>query len=101
MRRSPLDGVNDETRLNNMTSILLHEIAHLYFAPDHYHAVNGDEECTNKDICSECGNNKRPSSCIMYNSYATINYNNLDNVFCSGCFNDMADILNSLDGPSM
>lgn len=98
-RRSPLNGVSAETRLRNITGTLLHEIAHLYAAPDHYHT--GGSECDHKSICSICGDNKRPASCIMYSSDIHINYNNLDDVFCPGCLNDMSERLNFLEMPSL
>ena len=98
-RSSPLNGVSAETRLRNITGVLLHEFAHLYAAPDHYHT--GGSKCEHKPICSICGDNKRPASCIMYSSYITIDYNSLDNIFCAGCLNDMTERLNFLEIPSV
>ena len=41
--------------------------------------------------CSRCGDNPRPSSCIMYNSRIDITK---DSVICEACKNDIAEHLN-------
>ena len=69
-------------------SILLHELNHQYGAPDHYHDVDPiTRECRNKDICSFCNPNTRPTTCIMNDSSQDINS---DTIICDYC---KADIL--------
>lgn len=86
-----------ERSLNNRETasigVLMHELNHQYGAPDHYHelADSSDEtSCKFKTICSTCGNNPRPSSCIMNNARRDISQ---DNIICSGCISDMIEHL--------
>lgn len=75
--------------------VLMHELAHQFGARDHYHetTVDGDDStCKHKDICSWCGDNPRPESCIMNNSRVGINN---QNVICSECMQDILNHLNS------
>ncbi len=54
--------------LSNLSAVLLHEINHQYDAVDHYHEladINDSTSCKFKEICSDCGEKPRPSSCIM------------------------------------
>ena len=53
----------------------LHELNHQYRLLDHYHkTVKSDGEtlvCIHKEICSECGTNRRPYECVMgHEAYA-------------------------------
>ncbi|WP_303804440.1 DNRLRE domain-containing protein [Ruminococcus flavefaciens] len=75
--------------------VLMHELNHQYGARDHYHEladINDPNSCKFKDICSDCGTNPRPSTCIMYQSRIDIANTN---VICSEC---QADILSHLNG---
>ena len=74
--------------------VLMHELNHQYGAPDHYHelADSSDESsCKFKDICSTCGVNPRPSTCIMNSSRKDISP---DSIICNACRNDMKTHLN-------
>jgi len=74
--------------------VLMHELNHAYGAPDHYHELsdkNDNGSCIHKEICSTCGINKRPGSCIMNTS--GIDIWNTD-VICSECKDDIIAHLN-------
>ena len=76
-------------REQNSKGVLMHELNHQYNAKDHYHelADNTDlNSCKFKEICSLCGNNPRPSSCIMNQS--RIDITNPD-VICHECRKDI------------
>lgn len=73
-------------RTRNSEGVLMHELNHQYDAPDHYHEILTDGTCRGKEYCSVCGVNRRPNSCIMYNS--RINITNND-VLCDGCKGDI------------
>ena len=84
------------TYYNNETDTLIHEIAHHFGAPDHYHEIDSvTGECKNKDICSnsDCsGANGRSSECFM--SGRNVNANNIsamqtEYLFCEDCIEDM------------
>ena len=82
-------------RKRDSQGVLMHEINHQYDAKDHYHELadnNDDSSCKFKDICSECGDNPRSSSCIMNN--ARIDISNED-VICPECQNDILTHLNN------
>lgn len=67
----------------------MHELNHQYGAKDHYHELADSTDpnsCKFKETCSLCGNNPRPSSCIMYQS--RIDITNPD-VICPECQNDI------------
>ena len=73
------------SRSRNAKGVLLHELNHQYGAVDHYHELadkNDPNSCKFKSICSECGTNPRPSTCIMYQS--RIDISDL-NVICTSC----------------
>ncbi len=81
-------------REQNSKGVLMHELNHQYGAKDHYHELadkNDPNSCKFKERCSECGNNPRPLSCIMYQS--RINISNSD-VICAACQNDILSHLN-------
>lgn len=82
-------SVTDRTR--NSQGVLMHELNHQYGAPDHYHEIV-DGKCRGGDICSECGTNPRPKTCIMYSSSNNINSSN---IICSECQNDILNYLGS------
>ena len=67
----------------------MHELNHQYGAKDHYHELldkNDPKSCKHKDICSTCGENRRPESCIMNNSHTDIHR---DDIICDACKNDI------------
>jgi len=89
-----LDRTNNSDRTLNATGILMHELNHQYGAQDHYHELtdkNDYNSCKFKSVCSVCGDNPRPPSCIMYQS--RIDISNPD-VICSACQNDILTHLN-------
>lgn len=86
-------------RVKNHTGVFLHEFAHQLQASDHYHEVDEDGNCIRPEICSGDHNQgplKRPSYCIMNNSRQEINLNNIENLFCPDCLNEMRVFLNLL-----
>ncbi len=68
------------------TGVLMHELNHQYGAKDHYHEIGADGKCKFANVCSDCGTNPRPSTCIINNSRIDINNSN---VICSACKNDI------------
>lgn len=73
---------------------LLHELNHQYGAKDHYHDladINDPYSCKFKDICSYCGTNPRPSTCIMHTTNQNISSGN---IICSECQQDIYSHLN-------
>lgn len=73
---------------------LMHELNHRFGARDHYHELADKDDpnsCIHSDICSECGSDKRPKSCIMNNSQQAITS---DTIICDAC---KADILAYLE----
>lgn len=58
-------NVNQTNRNQKSTATLMHEINHQIGAPDHYHELNKYGVCKFADICSVCGTNPRPATCIM------------------------------------
>lgn len=86
--------INTTDRNRYSAGVLMHELNHQYGAKDHYHELadkNNQESCKFKEICSECGNNPRPRSCIMYNSSVLVT--NSD-VICAACQEDIIARLN-------
>ena len=80
---------SESERFTESTGVLMHELNHQYGARDHYHepAIAGDDTtCKFKDICTRCGDNPRPSSCIMFDSRIDISEST---VICSGCMEDI------------
>ena len=87
--------ISTSYRDRNSSGVLMHELNHQYGAKDHYHELADKDDpnsCKFKENCSECGNNPRPSSCIMYQSRIQISD---DGVVCSDCKQDMFEHLNS------
>ena len=71
----------------------MHEMGHIYGAKDHYHELADSSDpnsCKFKDICSFCGTNPRPNTCIMYQSRIDIS---ASNVFCVSCFGEVKNHL--------
>ena len=90
-----IDNSNPILRDERTLAILMHELNHQYGAHDHYHELSNpddDSTCTNRDICSECNPQGRPTSCIMYTKEVDIN---ADTVLCTACKNDMLQHLNA------
>ena len=84
-----LIAINTSNRDQKSQAVLMHELNHQYGARDHYHELadpNDYNSCKFKDICSECGDNKRPSSCIMNTTSVDINS---DSVICQPCIEEI------------
>ena len=84
-----LISINTTDRDQKSQAVLMHELNHQYGARDHYHELadpNDYKSCKFKDICSECGVNKRPASCIM--NTTSININS-DSVICQPCIEEI------------
>ena len=83
-----LERQEDQTK-----SVLAHEMAHQYGAPDHYHRMNPQTgRCENLVHCPICGRNPRTdSTCIMNNSDI-----NIDRSFLT-CDECTADIISHLE----
>lgn len=68
----------------------MHELNHQYGAPDHYHELidvgTVNERCRGGELCSDCGSNPRPDTCIMYQSLRDIN---VATIICSECKTDI------------
>lgn len=83
------------SRTLNTKGVLMHELNHQYGAKDHYHELTDQSDsnsCKFKSICSKCGDNPRPKSCIMNETSTDIS--NPD-VICSACQSDILTHLNS------
>ncbi len=81
--------ISTSNRERDSQGVLMHELNHQYGAKDHYHELADKYDsgsCKFKEICSSCGDNPRPKSCIMFNSRIDISN---DDVICSGCQNDI------------
>ena len=75
--------------------VSLLNLGYIEGARDHYHdpaVPDNDETCKNKDICSQCGDNPRPDSCIMNHSRIDITS---DTVICEACQNEIIAHLES------
>lgn len=86
--------ISSTNRKRNSQGVLMHELNHQYGAKDHYHELadkNDPNSCKFKERCSECGDDPRPSSCIMYQSRIDITN---DDVICAEC---QSDILTHLE----
>ena len=84
-----LIAINTSNRDQKSQAVLMHELNHQYGARDHYHELadpNDYNSCKFKDICSKCGDNKRPSSCIMNTTSVDINS---DSVICQPCIEEI------------
>jgi glucan-binding YG repeat protein len=71
-------------------SLLLHEIAHQFDAPDHYHDTDTpDGKCKNIKYCSQCApmSTRRPQYCIMAGSGSILLPT--EETYCTGCTNDI------------
>ena len=75
---------------NIMSPALTHELAHQFGAPDHYHEILEDGTCRGEEKCSTCGQNSRPSSCMMnYPWISNIDTREENTLFCLECVEDM------------
>ena len=88
-----LELSTEENRELYSIGVLMHELNHQYGARDHYHELtdaNDPTSCKFKDVCSECGTNKRPKTCIMYQSRIDISKST---VICDLCKQDITEHL--------
>ena len=81
-----LELSSSSVRDHDSIAILMHELNHQYGAPDHYHEILDDGTCRSGDICSDCGANGRPSSCIMKQGRMDIT---ASTVICAACKSDI------------
>ena len=91
-----LERFDSDVRDMHSLGILMHEMCHQLGARDHYHEPKDPDDqnsvCKHGDICSECGENRRPASCIMNESRIDITQST---VLCEEC---IADIIRYLVG---
>ena len=85
-----LDRTGGENREQYSMGILMHELCHQFGAQDHYHEEDADENCVSGDICSTCGSDSRPRSCIMNISESDISS---EDILCEDCKNDILEHL--------
>lgn len=84
-----LEISSESIRKRDSEGVIMHELNHQFGARDHYHelAVSSDPtSCKFKDICSDCGTNKRPKTCVMNKSRTDIS---LNTVICTECLDEM------------
>ena len=85
-----LELSSSSVRDRDSKGILMHELNHQYGAPDHYHEIIDEgtpyERCRGGEMCSICGTNKRPKTCIMNNSRIDIT---AESVICQSCKADI------------
>lgn len=81
-----LELCSSNNRVFNSEGVLMHELNHQYGAKDHYHEILSDGSCRGKDMCSVCGTNSRPSTCIMNSSRTSLSR---DDLICEECKNDI------------
>ena len=80
-------------RKSKSQTVLMHELNHQYGVPDHYHEEDTDGSCRGGEFCAICGDNPRPSSCIM-NDTSGSNLS-VSGFLCDGCQTDLYAHLNS------
>ena len=79
-------------RLIDSQGILMHELNHQYGGVDHYHELDASGNCKFASICSICGTNPRPRSCVMRQSRQDIT---LSTIICTDCIADIQTHLNN------
>ena len=75
--------------------VSLLNLGYIEGARDHYHELENEYDqnsCKFKDVCSECGTNKRAETCIMNHSRINITS---DTVICEACQNEIIAHLES------
>ena len=87
-----LELCSSTNRTINSQSVLMHELAHQFGVLDHYHEEDPDGNCISGEICSKCGTNPRPATCIM--KICRMNINEAT-VICDECKNDILEHLES------
>lgn len=87
-----LELCSSDNRVLNSEGVLMHELNHQYGASDHYHEILENGRCRGGVICSECGINKRPATCIMNQDRISLSS---DDLICDGCKNEMINHLES------
>lgn len=85
--------ISSQDYYERVAATLVHELAHQYGAPDHYHElING--ECRGGSLCHECNpSTGRPEYCIMNTTSMVISTRNPEELFCSGCLRDIRNHL--------
>ncbi|MCL2201933.1 MAG: S-layer homology domain-containing protein [Oscillospiraceae bacterium] len=92
--------------VNNIRGVYVHEVAHMFNAPDHYHEWLDENKtiCRSEEICSNplCNPTKegrapRPRSCIMYDPRPDdVANKRAHDAFCVGCIGDMRTFLSGV-----
>ncbi|MBQ3214730.1 MAG: DNRLRE domain-containing protein [Oscillospiraceae bacterium] len=85
---------NTNNRYQDSTGALMHELCHQFGAQDHYHELGEDNTCKHAEICSDCGTNPRPATCIMQQFRIDITE---DTVLCDECKQEILAHLQSHD----
>lgn len=85
-----INKYSSSARDNSSKCLIMHELNHTIGAPDHYHEILSNGTCRSGAICSVCGTNPRPSSCIMKSTGVSINSND---VICPHCIRDIRTYL--------
>ncbi len=79
----------------SMVSCLVHEMAHIYGAPDHYHEWINEEKtiCRGGERCKTCHpDTGRNESCLMNVGWIdNIEVENKNTLFCDECVEDMKE----------
>lgn len=77
----------------NTLATVVHEVAHHFEVPDHYHEPLTTGGCRGGAFCIECNpSGGRPEWCIMSNSNIdadVLEAKEMDEIFCPGCLNDI------------
>jgi len=88
-----MQGIEGRQRTTNESvSLLVHETAHLVGGRDHYHDILHGNVCRGWPICGfpDCSPNPRPRWCIMDVTWiGDITTRHVDNIFCTGCRDDI------------
>ena len=98
---------NDGYDVERLLSTYIHEMAHRFGAPDHYHEINADGDCVAglAGICSDVSCESfsdvldgtsitpRPKKCEMYTSYWFWKADSTRDLYCEGCLADMQNYL--------
>ncbi len=83
-----ITGYHTKDFLEYSTGTLLHEIAHVFGARDHYDERDSNNVCRNKEICSVCGVYPRSKECVMF-SVSNIFSIDKNKMFCKECIEDI------------
>ena len=92
-----------------LTNIYIHEVAHQWDAPDHYHEeVNGycnagangmcsDEDCESFKDCTDLNKKHRSKACMMNTHGQLDQTKSTQKLFCTDCVQDMKSFLQTYE----